>query len=320
LCLCLFALGHTHANEVQGRARLGFIGSAGIMGNGMSRRLLESFDLIIWNRNITKSMELHMYSTQRVTVASSPRELVESSDITLSMLPTPEASRQVFEGPDGVLAGIRKDKSIVDCATLRPADMKRMHDAVKAKGGRFLEAPVSGSKVPAQLGQLVFLAAGDQSLYKDIEEALALMGKAQYFLGEVGAGTAMKLVVNKIMGEMMASLAEGMLLAEKSLLEPSQLIEVLSLAAIANPMFALKGPKIAQGDYAPHFPLKHASKDLQFAMEMATERGVPSKMAEAAQHMLTDAITSGHGDKDFSAVHAGLQQAVCKSGVSEGEL
>lgn len=280
----------------------------------MSRRLLEHFDLAIWNRNATKSMELHMLSPQRVTISSSPRELVESCDITFSMLPTPEASRQVFEGPEGVLAGVGPGHSIVDCATLRPSDMKGMHEAVKAKGGRFLEAPVSGSKVPAQLGQLVFLAAGDEALYKDVGQAMGQMGKAWYFLGEVGAGTAMKLVVNKMMGEMMGSLAEGMLLAEQSSLDPTQLIEVLSLAAIANPMFALKGPKMAQGDYAPHFPLKHVAKDLRFAMEMAIERGVPTKMAEAAKQMFTEAITSGHGDEDFSAVHAGLRRVAHEPG------
>merc|ERR1711988_1251003 len=102
------------------------------------------------------------------------------------------------------------------------------------------------------------------------------MGKAHFFFGtSVGAGTSMKLVVNKIMAEMMASLAEGMVLTEAVGLDGNKLVEVLSLGAMANPMFALKGPKMSSDDHAPHFPLKHATKDLRFALNLAKAAGVP---------------------------------------------
>lgn len=122
---------------------IGFVG-LGIMGEGMAARLLsqgiagedESTPLVVWNRTPSKCTALmESFPDKNVIVKDSPKQVVEACGITYCMLSTPEASRAVFEGDDGVLAGVAKGKSIVDCATLAEEDMKRMHDAVVAKGG-----------------------------------------------------------------------------------------------------------------------------------------------------------------------------------------
>ena len=118
--------------------------------------------------------------------------------------------------------------------------MKRLSAQVLAKGGRFLEAPVSGSKGPAANGQLIFLCGGDRALFDAVAPQLDAMGKRSFFFGEVGSGTKMKLVVNMVMGTMMCAFGEGLNLCSESGLDPSQLLEVLDLGAIANPMFKLK--------------------------------------------------------------------------------
>jgi 3-hydroxyisobutyrate dehydrogenase-like beta-hydroxyacid dehydrogenase len=126
--------------------------------------------------------------------------------------------------------------------------MQEFAEAVEGKGGRFLEAPVSGSKVPAETGQLIFLAAGDEALYRQVSpKLLAAMGKASFYLGATGKGTEMKLVANMIMGSMLSSLSEGLVLTEKAGLKPEDLVSVLGLGAMANPMFNLKGPKMIVG-------------------------------------------------------------------------
>ena len=124
------------------------------MGAGMVRRLLgRGDDVVVWNRSAAKSQQLaaeFQAEPGRVTVAGSPKEVVEACDRTFSMLSTPAAAREVLFAPDGVLAGVRPGKTLVDCATLEVKDMQEFDQAVKGKGGRFLEAPVSGSKVPAE--------------------------------------------------------------------------------------------------------------------------------------------------------------------------
>lgn len=124
------------------------------MGAGMVRRLLNrGDDVVVWNRTPAKSQQLaaeFQVEPGRVTVAASPREVLQACDRTFSMLSTPAAAREVFFAPDGVLAGMEPGKALVDCATLEVKDMKEFDQAVKSKGGRFLEAPVSGSKAPAE--------------------------------------------------------------------------------------------------------------------------------------------------------------------------
>jgi 3-hydroxyisobutyrate dehydrogenase-like beta-hydroxyacid dehydrogenase len=192
---------------------VGFVG-IGIMGEGMAGRLLsegvagtDDRPLVIWNRTGSKSVAFAAaHPDKKVVVKDTAKEVVEACGVTYCILSTPEASRAVFSADDGVLAGVSAGKSIVDCATLAESDMQRMSEAVVAKGGRFLEAPVSGSKVPAAMGALIFLCAGSEELFNEIEgTGLKAMGKASHFFGaEVGTGTRAKLVVNSLMGTMVS--------------------------------------------------------------------------------------------------------------------
>lgn len=214
----------------------------------------------------------------------------------------------VFEDEDaGVLAGVVEGKSIVDCATLAESDMKRMSGAVVAKGGRFLEAPVSGSKVPAATGTLIFLCAGSKDLFDEIvHDGLKAMGKASHFFStEVGYGTRAKLVVNSLMGTMLAAFSEGLALAESVGLDASKMVEVIGQGAVQSPMFALKGPKMITKDHATNFPLKHAHKDMKLASDMAKEANVEFSVMDQAELLFREAREDkdlGVADLDFSAI------------------
>ena len=143
---------------------VGFIG-LGTMGQGMSRRLLEgNHNLCVYNRSIDKSKELQtQFGKDRVHVATSAAEVIQRSTTIILMLSTPQACDAVYRGPNGVLsAPSLAGKSLIDCATLEPQDMQALSAEVVKRGGRFLEAPVSGSKGPAQAGQLIFLASGNK--------------------------------------------------------------------------------------------------------------------------------------------------------------
>lgn len=276
-------------------AATGFIG-IGIMGEGMVARLLseniagtsDKNPLIIWNRTTSKCTALkEKFANKHIIIKDTAREVVEASEITYSILSTPEVSKIVFEGTDGILAGISKGKAIVDCATLAEDDMKRMDEAVTAKGGRFLEAPVSGSKVPAAMGSLIFLCAGSEDLFNDVKgNGLNVMGKESHFFNtQVGFGTRAKLVVNSLMGTMVAALSEGIALSESIGLDPLKMIEVIGQGAIASPVYALKGPKMVAQNHATNFPLKHAHKDMELASAMAKAANVKYSVNDQAEQL-----------------------------------
>jgi 3-hydroxyisobutyrate dehydrogenase-like beta-hydroxyacid dehydrogenase len=309
-------INNNNNNKMSG---IGFVG-IGIMGEGMAARLLTEKiagtaekPLIIWNRTTAKCTAFaetygkdgHGYT---IEIKESAKEVVEACGITYCMLSTPEASKAVFEAENvGVLAGVSEGKSIVDCATLAEADMKRMSEAVVGKGGRFLEAPVSGSKVPAAKGVLIFLCAGNKALFDEIvDNGLNVMGKASHFFNEeVGYGTRAKLVVNSLMGTMVAAFSENLALAENVGLDPSTMIEVISQGAIASPVYALKGPKMVAKDHAPNFPLKHAHKDMKLASDMAKAAGVEFSVNDKAEELFAKARSDeglNVADQDFSAV------------------
>jgi 3-hydroxyisobutyrate dehydrogenase-like beta-hydroxyacid dehydrogenase len=287
--------------------RIGFIG-VGIMGEGMASCLLKAKrSLVVWNRDASKAQKLAEAYPGLVTVVKSPGDVIAKCALTYSMLSTLEASEAVFPQ---IIDSIRDGKSLVDCATLTPERMQLMNDDVIANGGRFLEAPVSGSKVPAQQGALIFLCGGDRDLYDQVKPDLSEMGKADFHYGDVGAGSKMKLVVNMVMGSMMVALGEGLALCEASQLpadDGAGLLKVLDLGIMANGLFKLKGPKMLKGDHAPNFPLKHAQKDMRFALNLGDRASVPLPLAAAANAAFL-AQRAAHGDADFSAVYEGQKK------------
>lgn len=296
-------------------APIGFIG-LGIMGEGMASRLIsqgvagsDDVPLVVWNRTSSKCDVLkERHPGKNVVVKASAREVVETCGITFSMLSTPEASRAVFEAEDGTLAGVSAGKVVVDCATLAESDMKRMSEQVGSKGGQFLEAPVSGSKGPAHTGQLIFLCAGSESIHANstVQSALKAMGKATHYFGsDVGRGTRAKLVVNSLMGTMMAAYGESLALAESVGLDGDKMIEVIGQGTIQSPMYALKGPKMLRKDHAPNFPLEHAHKDMKLAVDMARGAGVEYAVTLGAEQLFQKARADEElnvAQQDFSAV------------------
>lgn len=205
-------------------------------------------------------------------------------------------------GPNGIAAGLGPGKGYVDVSTVDAGTSQKVAQAVRGTGALFLEAPVSGSKGPAEQGALIFLTAGDRELFDAAGPLLDVMGKASFFLGDVGAGARMKLVVNMIMGAMMSSFAEGLTLAKDAGLKTKDVVEILGLGAMACPLFALKGPAMCEGRYPTAFPLKHQQKDLRLALELADEVGCKTPVAEAANSEYVKAMGQGLGDSDFSAV------------------
>ncbi|KAG6390587.1 hypothetical protein SASPL_148325 [Salvia splendens] len=314
-------------------ARVGFLG-LGIMGSPMAQNLIKAgCDVTVWNRTKSKCDPLISLGAK---YKPSPEEVAASCDITFAMLADPESAVDVACGKQGAASGMSPGKGYVDVSTVDGPTSSLISARIQSTGALFLEAPVSGSKKPAEDGKLIFLTAGDKSLYERAAPYLDLMGKSRFFLGEVGNGAAMKLVVNMIMGRfataithrfwvhmpmsrpqnpdcfslicsMMASFSEGLLLSEKVGLDPSILVEVISQGAISAPMYSMKGPSMVKSLYPTAFPLKHQQKDLRLALGLAESVSQPTPVAAAANELYKVAKSKGLSDDDFSAVIEALK-------------
>lgn len=285
-------------------SRVGFLG-IGIMGSPMAHNLLKAgIDLTVWNRTKSKCDPLISLGAK---YKPSPEEVAASCDVTFAMLADPQSALDVACGKHGAVNGIGPGKGYVDVSTVDGDTSKLISERIKSTGALFLEAPVSGSKKPAEDGQLIFLTAGDKNLYDTVGSLLDIMGKSKFYLGNVGNGAAMKLVVNMIMGSMMASFSEGLLLSEKVGLDPDVLVQVVSQGAISAPMYSTKGPSMIQSLYPTAFPLKHQQKDLRLALGLAESVSQPTPIAAAANELYKVAKSHGLSDQDFSAVIEALK-------------
>lgn len=279
--------------------KYGFLGM-GIMGKEMAINLLNAgLDVTVWNRTPSRCAPLVDLGAKQL---ATPAEVVASCDITFGMVSDPDAASALCFDTGGVLEGISEGTSYIDVSTVDAVTSTNIYNAVSEKGGRFVEAPVSGSKKPAQDGTLVFLCSGDRSLYDEAEEAFTIMGKKSFYFEEIGQGAQMKLVINMVMGTMMAAFSEGLSLGDAIGLDKDDILDVLSQGAINNPMFQLKGPLMNNGSFGPAFPLKHMQKDMRLALLLGDSCNQPLATSSTANNAYIAAKNIGCSDEDFSAV------------------
>lgn len=280
--------------------KIGFAG-LGIMGSAMAANLVKAgFAVTVWNRSMEKCAPL---SAMGASIASSPRDLAESVDIVISMMANPAAVESVRDGADGIVAGLSAGKGYLDMSTIDAETSCESARMAHGRGAFFLEAPVAGSRKPAEDATLTIMAAGDRGLYDKALSVLEKLGKKIVYLGETGNAARMKLANNLVMCGALVALCEGVALAAASGLDPQALLEVLDSGAVANPMFRLKGPQIvANADFPTAFPLKHMQKDLRLALKLAEESGQPLFATAIGNELYKSALVEGLGDLDFAAI------------------
>ncbi|MBW4054862.1 MAG: NAD(P)-dependent oxidoreductase [Proteobacteria bacterium] len=280
--------------------RIGFVG-LGIMGSSMAENLIKAgFQVTVWNRTADKC---RLLAEKGARVADSPRAVAECSDVVIAMMANPRAVESVRDGEEGIIAGLKPGTGYLDMSTVDAETSIESARLAHEKGVLFLEAPVSGSRQPAEAGTLIIMASGDRELYDRSLPALEKMGKKVLFLGDVGNAARMKLANNLVMSGMLTALCEGMALASGSGLDTAQFLDVLDSGAISNPMFRLKGPQIAANkEFPTAFPLKHMQKDLRLALRLAEEVGQPLFVTAAVNELYKKALAEGFGEFDSAAV------------------
>ncbi len=286
--------------------RIAFLG-LGIMGGGMARRLLGAgFALTVFNRSAAKAAAL---AAAGARVSATPREAAAGADVVICMVADDAASRTMWLGADGALAGASRGAILADCSTLTVGWVKELAAEAQRHGCEFVDAPVTGSKLAAAAGELNFLIGGSAAALEKIGPVLVPMSRSVTHLGPTGSGALIKLINNFVCGVHVAAMAEALAWIERSGLDRTQSLGVLLDGAPGSPIAKVVSSRMTAGDYTPNFLLALMAKDLGYAVQERGISGATLATATSALEVFRRAIAAGHGDKDMSAVIEPLRRA-----------
>jgi 3-hydroxyisobutyrate dehydrogenase len=272
----------------------------GIMGSGMARRLLDAgFSLTVFNRSADKAKPL---ADAGATVARSPREAAANADLVFSMVADDDASRAMWDGDDGAIAGARRGSVLVECSTVSVGRISELASAAERAGCEFADAPVTGSKPQAAAGELVFLVGASDETLAHIRPALEVMGRTIHHLGPVTSGALVKLINNFLCGVQAASLAEAMAIIERSPLDRDRAVDAIITGSPGSPVMKTLAARMTKPDFTPNFYLHLLAKDMGYAIAEGQGRGVPMTTAATALDMLRSAMEHGDADRDMAAI------------------
>jgi len=270
------------------------------MGGGMAMRLLSAgFPLSVYNRSRERAEK---FAKAGAFVAASPREAAARAEIVISMVADDAASRSVWLGEEGALAGVVAGSLLIESSTLSVDWVRELAAAATEKRCEFLDAPVTGTKPHAASGELFFMVGGSSAGFARARDILSVLGREALYLGPNGSAALLKLINNFICGVQAASFAEAMSLIRQSGLDREKSVSVLSNSALASPLIKRIMSAMAADDFTPNFPLKLMAKDIRYAISEAAKCGVRLQTAGPALEVFKHAVGEGLGEQDFSAV------------------
>lgn len=280
--------------------KVGFIG-LGIMGSRMAANLQKrGHALVVHNRTAEKAKSLLAGGADW---ADSPGDLAAKADVIFTMLAHPDAVKEAALGKNGFLSSSKSGGLWIDCSTVNPSFSREMAGESRSRGVRFLDAPVTGSKGVAESGKLTFWVGGEPVDLEASRPLLECMGNRIVHAGKQGMGASLKMVMNQMLGTLLAVFAEGLVLGESSGLSREVLFEAMFSGPFAAPFIGVKKERIEKGDYdEADFPLRWLQKDLQLVSVTAYENGAAMPLTNVAKEIYRLAMREGDGDKDISAI------------------
>lgn len=263
----------------------------------MARNLVRAgFEVRVWNRSRTRAEAL---TADGVFVADSPGEALDGAAFVLTMLADgPAVEEAVGSGTLARFEGIWLQMSTVGVAA-----EERLRALAEEHAVDYVDAPVLGSRIPAEKGELVVLASGPDELHARSAAVFGAVGRETRWIGEAGTATRLKLVVNLWVLAVTQAAAEAIALAEGLDVDPRLFLDVMKGTQIDSPYLHLKGEAILEGRFEPAFRLRLAEKDLRLVLEAASRVGVTLGGTQATREQFARAIELGHGDDDMAAVY-----------------
>ena len=272
----------------------------GIMGGPMAQNLMEAgYELVLYNRTPEKAEEV---AGDGATVVGSPREVAESCDVVVLMLPDSPQVEEIVEGEDGVLEGLKEGALIVDMSTISPVVTRELAEKIEERGASMLDAPVSGGEPGAQQGTLAIMAGGSEEDFERARPLLEVMGDAITHVGLTGAGQTAKAANQIVVAVTLEGISEALVLASKAGVAPEKILEAISGGLAGSNVMEAKKENFLEHDFEPGFRVDLHHKDLGIALATGREYGVSLPVTAIVDQMLESLKTKGRGDRDHSAI------------------
>jgi 3-hydroxyisobutyrate dehydrogenase-like beta-hydroxyacid dehydrogenase len=274
--------------------RVAFLG-LGIMGHSMASNLVKAgHEVAVWNRSAGKDVE-------GARTASSPADASQGAEVIWMCVSDTKAVESVLFGEGGADALLSPGMIIADSSTISPSATMRFAERVKARGVDYVDAPMTGSKIAAASGSLIFMVGGDEAVLARLKPLFDAMGKQVFRMGETGKGQATKLVMNLQIAMIFEGFAEALTLATKLGVDVEKLIPLIQASMVRSGVVDYKAPFILNRDFSPNFPLRLMWKDIHLALEAAREKRVRLPGLEAVEEVYDVAAEEGHRDSDYAA-------------------
>lgn len=272
----------------------------GRMGRPMAARLLAAgYPVTVWNRTASRADDLR---GARARVAATPADAARDADVVITMPADPAAVERVLFGDGGALAAMREGATLIDCSTVGPEDSRATAANCARHGVRFVDAPVLGSVPAAEQGTLTVLAGGDASVVGEMEPILKVLGQRVIRAGGTGMGSALKLVMNLLVGGLTELMAESFVLADGAGLSKEVVRETLMTSVLHSPFVGYKAPQLLDRQFSPLFTTALMLKDLDLALHLAGDLGLRLPATRTIRDVYDHSAQHGRADQDFSAV------------------
>jgi 3-hydroxyisobutyrate dehydrogenase len=273
----------------------------GIMGTGMAHSMLRAgLPLRVWNRTRSKAERL---AENGAVVADTPADAVRGADVIVTMLFDVDAVERAMTGERGATETVAEGTLWIQSSTVGVAGAERLAQLATRHKLVYVDAPVLGSREPAEQGALVVLASGPEDARARCAPVFDAIGKTTHWVGPAGAGSRLKMVVNSWVVTLADATAEAIALAEGLDLDGHLFLEAITGTMTDCAYAHFKGDAILARNFAPSFPTRGAEKDCRLILAAAADAGVDMGMTAAAQRHLAHAIELGHGDEDLGSVY-----------------
>jgi 3-hydroxyisobutyrate dehydrogenase-like beta-hydroxyacid dehydrogenase len=274
--------------------RIAFLG-LGIMGRPMASNLVKAgHEVTVWNRTPGEDVE-------GAKTSSSPADAARDAEVIWLCVADTKAVENVLFGPQGVDESLAAGQIIVDSSTISPTATRRFAERVSAKGVQYVDAPVTGSKVGAENGTLIFIVGGEEATIERLKPLFAASGKKVFRMGETGKGEAAKLAMNLQIALIFEGFAEALTLATKLGVDAETLLPLIEASMVRSGVVDYKAPFILKRDFSANFPLRLMRKDIRLALEAAKEARVKLPGLETVEEIYEMATEDGNENLDYAA-------------------
>jgi 3-hydroxyisobutyrate dehydrogenase-like beta-hydroxyacid dehydrogenase len=290
--------------------RIAFLG-LGIMGRPMATRLVAAgHEVSVWNRTARQHVE-------GATTAVSPADAAKDAEVVWSCVADTAAVERVMFGDDGAVHSLREGVIVVDSSTISPSSTLQFAEKVNAMGVHWVDAPVTGSKIGAENGQLIFIVGGADEPVAYLDPLFRAMGKQVIHVGPTSKGQSAKLGMNLMIALIYEGFAEALTLTQKLGVEPQKMIELIQASMVRSGVTDYKAPFVLRRDYSPNFPLRLMHKDIHIMLDMAKENRIKLPALETVDEVYELASEEGWDDLDYAATLGLLEKWAGISGAKK---